>query len=274
MSTQANFQSWAKERLDEMEATLTFLDGKAGEVQAELRAKADELRTDLRATQSEFRNTVKKHAEANEAAFVAAKAKLEVDWKAFEADVAKYVDGFSKRVEQQRAAFEVQAAAQLNAWREAADKIASDGRQFAAERRAKNRRGGEAHEGRRGRGGGKAPKAKPGRSAVMVRPDGGSGRNADQLRSRQPGRPGSVQTSSLRLVPFGGDCREAVSPGSLFRRPAQTVGALRSASRAAARRGRLDAGPLQRLDVALSGSNPPVQAGGCRSGSSAAFIAR
>ncbi|MET4341586.1 ElaB/YqjD/DUF883 family membrane-anchored ribosome-binding protein [Bradyrhizobium sp. RT9b] len=137
MSTQANFQSWAKERLDEMEATLTFLEGKAGEVQAELRAKADELRTDLRAKQSEFRNTVKKHAEANEAAFVAAKAKLEVDWKAFEADVAKYVDGFSKRVEQQRAAFEVQAAAQLNAWREAADKIASDGRQFAAERRAK-----------------------------------------------------------------------------------------------------------------------------------------
>ncbi|MET4045670.1 hypothetical protein [Bradyrhizobium sp. RT6a] len=48
MSTQANFQSWAKERLDEMEATLTFLDGKAGEVQAELRVKADELRADLR----------------------------------------------------------------------------------------------------------------------------------------------------------------------------------------------------------------------------------
>ncbi|MET4119096.1 hypothetical protein ABIB85_004159 [Bradyrhizobium sp. JR1.5] len=136
MSTQANFQSWAKERLDEMEATLTFLDGKAGEVQAELRAKADELRADLRAKQSEFRITVKKHAEANEAAFVAAKGKLESDWKAFEADVAKYVDGFSKRVEQQRAAFEVQAAAQLNAWREAADKIASDGKQFAAERRA------------------------------------------------------------------------------------------------------------------------------------------
>lgn len=106
------------------------------EVQAELRAKADELRTGLRTQQIEFRNTVKKHAEANEAAFVAAKAKLEVDWKAFEADVAKYVDGFSNRVEQQRAAFEVQAAAQLNAWREVADKIASDGRQFAAERRA------------------------------------------------------------------------------------------------------------------------------------------
>jgi hypothetical protein len=135
MSTQSNFHSWANERLDEMDATLSFLEGKVGEVQADLRARADKLLAELRAKQEEFRNTVKKNVDAKEAAFTVARAKLETDWKAFEADVAKYVESFSKRIEQQQAIFKIQAAAQLKAWQEAADKLASDAKQFAAERR-------------------------------------------------------------------------------------------------------------------------------------------
>jgi hypothetical protein len=138
MSAQSNihfYLNWAKERLDEMEATLTFLEAKAGGVQAEVRGMANKVLADLRTKQREFRDTVKKNAEANEAAWVAAKAKLEADWKTFEADVTKYVESFSKHIEQQQATFKVQAAAQLNAWREAADKLASDAKEFAAERR-------------------------------------------------------------------------------------------------------------------------------------------
>jgi hypothetical protein len=118
-----------------MEATLTFLEAKAGGVPAEVRGMANKVLADLRTKQREFRDTVKKNAEANEAAWIAAKAKLEADWKSFEADVTKYVESFSKHVEQQQAAFKVQAAAQLNAWREAADKLASNAKEFAAERR-------------------------------------------------------------------------------------------------------------------------------------------
>jgi hypothetical protein len=138
MSAQSNihfYLNWAKERLDEMEATLTFLEAKAGGVQAEVRGMANKVLADLRTKQREFRDTVKKNAEANEAAWIAAKAKLEADWKTFEADVTKYVESFSKHIEQQQATFKVQAAAQLNAWREAADKLASDAKEFAAERR-------------------------------------------------------------------------------------------------------------------------------------------
>jgi hypothetical protein len=39
----------------------------------------------------------------------------------FEGEVKKYVESFSKQVEQQKATFKLQSAAQLKAWREAAD---------------------------------------------------------------------------------------------------------------------------------------------------------
>lgn len=139
MATQSNihfFVNWAKERLDEMEAVLTSLDGKVGEMQADARDKASKALADLRKSRDIFRDTMKKQAEANEAAWTSAKATLEPEWNSFEADVKKYVESFGKQVEQQQATFKLQAAAQLKAWREAADKLGSDAKQFAAERQA------------------------------------------------------------------------------------------------------------------------------------------
>src|SRR3569833_3818965 len=92
MPTQSNihfYVNWAKERLDEMEAVLTSLESKAGEVQAEARDKAGKALADLRKTRDVFRETVQKHAEANESAWISAKARLEPEWKSFEADVEK-----------------------------------------------------------------------------------------------------------------------------------------------------------------------------------------
>ncbi len=137
MQTQGNihfYVNWAKERLDEMEAVLTSLEGKTGEMQAGARDKADKALAALRASRDVFRDTIKKQTEANESAWTSAKAKLEPEWNAFEADVKKYVESFSKQVEQQQATFKLQAAAQLKAWREAADKLGGDAKQFAAGR--------------------------------------------------------------------------------------------------------------------------------------------
>ncbi|OIQ62988.1 hypothetical protein GALL_554770 [mine drainage metagenome] len=139
MATQGNihfYVNWAKERLDEMEAVLTSLEGKAGEAQADARDRADKAITGLRKIRDIFRDTVKKQAEANEAAWATAKAQLEPEWNAFEADVRKYVENFNKQVEQQQATFKLQAEAQLKAWREAADKLGNDAKQFATERQA------------------------------------------------------------------------------------------------------------------------------------------
>jgi hypothetical protein len=138
MATQSNihfYVNWAKERLDEMEAVLASLEGKMGEVQADARHRADMALTDLRKSRDAFRDTLKKQAEANEAAWTSAKAKLEPEWNSFEAEVKNYVESFSKQIEQQQATFKLQAAAQLKAWREAADKLGNDAKHFATERR-------------------------------------------------------------------------------------------------------------------------------------------
>jgi hypothetical protein len=139
MQTQSNihfYVSWAKERLDEMEAVLTSLESKIGEVQTDARDKANKALADLRKISDIFRDTVKKQTESNEAAWTSAKAKLEPEWNSFEVEVKKYVESFAKQVEQQRATFKLQSAAQLKAWREAADKLADDTKQFATGRQA------------------------------------------------------------------------------------------------------------------------------------------
>jgi hypothetical protein len=138
MTTQSNihfFVNWAKGRLDEMDATLTSLEGKVGEVQADARDKANKVLADLRKKRDDFRDTVKKQSEANEAAWISAKTKLESEWNVFEAAVKKYVESFGNQIEQQQAIFKLQSAAQLKAWREAANKLNSSAKEFAAERR-------------------------------------------------------------------------------------------------------------------------------------------
>ena len=53
----------------------------------------------------------------------------------FEVEVKRYVESFGKQIEHQQATFKLQADAQLKAWREAADKLGSDAKKFASERR-------------------------------------------------------------------------------------------------------------------------------------------
>ena len=139
MVTQSNvnfFTNWGKERLDEMEATLTSLEGRAAEVQSDLRERAAKVLADLGRQRDEFRDALKKQSGAGEAAWTQAKSKMEADWRMFEAEAGKYVESFGKQVEQQQATFKLQADAQLKAWREVADRLGSDARKFAAEHRA------------------------------------------------------------------------------------------------------------------------------------------
>lgn len=130
------YLNWAKERIDEMDATLASLEHKAGHVQADLKGKANELISDLRARRDEFQTLVTKQAEAGAAAWERTKAQLESQWNGFEAEVKMYIDMVGKQVEQQQATFKDVADAQLKAWREAADKFHGAATKLAAERRA------------------------------------------------------------------------------------------------------------------------------------------
>lgn len=136
MTTTAHFfLNWAKERIDEMDAVLSSVEGKLGEVKAEVRVKAEETAKDLRKRRDEFRNSVQKQTQAGEAAWASTKTQLEAEWTRFEAEVQTYVERFGQQINQQQATFKLQAEAQLKAWREAADKFDTAASDFARERR-------------------------------------------------------------------------------------------------------------------------------------------
>ncbi len=139
MATQTSsahfFLSWAKERIDEMDATLVSLESRSARMQAETRVKADQFIAEMKKKRNEFEGTVKKQAAAGEGAWDGAKVRLETEWKSFQVETAKYLETFGKGIEQQQAVFQSQVAAQLNAWRETADKLNAAGKEFAIERR-------------------------------------------------------------------------------------------------------------------------------------------
>lgn len=129
------YLNWAKERIDEMDAVLASLEGKAKEVQAESAAKANRLFADMRHRRDEFQETVKKQAEAGEAAFASTKAQLDSIWNGFEAEVKNYIDTFGKQIEQQQRLLQDVAQAQLRAWHGTAEKIQSAATEFKTDRR-------------------------------------------------------------------------------------------------------------------------------------------
>ena len=53
-----------------------------------------------------------------------------------EAEVEKYIESSSQKIEQQQATFKRQAEAQVKAWREAAENLRTVGKEFAAGRRS------------------------------------------------------------------------------------------------------------------------------------------
>jgi hypothetical protein len=138
MSAQSSvhfYLNWAKERLDEMDATLAVLDGQIAKMQADTRAKAQQFVAQLRARRDEFDSALKKQAQAGEAAWETAKTRLEADWKEFQGLLKEYSETVGEHIDQQRAMFESQVNAQLKAWRETADQLNVAARTFASESR-------------------------------------------------------------------------------------------------------------------------------------------
>src|SRR5689334_20676222 len=89
MATQSSmhfYLNWAKERIDEMDAILASLEANAREFQADSRAKSDELIASLHKKRDQFEESIKKQADAGEAAWLHAKNQMEGTWNGFEAE--------------------------------------------------------------------------------------------------------------------------------------------------------------------------------------------
>jgi len=117
------YLNWAKERIDEMDATLASLEAKTSQVQADAKTKGNQLITDLQKQRDEFQASVKKQIEAGDPAWQRTKTQLESQWNDFEARVDTYFEAVGERIEQQQATFRDVAAAQAKAWREAVNKL-------------------------------------------------------------------------------------------------------------------------------------------------------
>jgi hypothetical protein len=130
------YLNWTKERIDEMDAALASLEAKVGQVQADSKVKADQFIADLKKRRDEFKATAKKQAEAGEVAWQRTKTQLESQWHGFETQVKTYVETLGKQIQQQQATFQDIAAAQVKAWREAADNLHKQAAKVAAARRA------------------------------------------------------------------------------------------------------------------------------------------
>ena len=130
------YLNWTKQRIDEMDATLASLEAKAAQMKADTKVRADQVIADLKKRRDAFQAEAKTQAQAGEAAVKTSQAQLESQWKAFEAQVNSYFETVGKQIEQQQATFRDVVAAQVKAWRAAADAFHGEAGKIAAARRA------------------------------------------------------------------------------------------------------------------------------------------
>ncbi len=129
------YLNWAKERLDEMDATLAVLEDQITKIQSDIRVKAERFVTELRAKRDQFDSALKKQAQAGEATWETAKTRLDAEWMEFQHVLKEYTDTIGKHVEQQQAVFQGQVEAQLKAWRDTADQLNAAAKAFATDSR-------------------------------------------------------------------------------------------------------------------------------------------
>ncbi|MGQ7793818.1 hypothetical protein ACUN0C_15535 [Faunimonas sp. B44] len=135
-SSMHDYLNWTKERIDEMDATLAALEGKAAEVKAESQAMTEEAVAELTKQRDGFQAQARALAEAGGSALLAGKGQLEAQWRDFEARVKAYFETVGKQIGQQQATFQEIAAAQVKAWREAAETFNGEAAKLAAAKRA------------------------------------------------------------------------------------------------------------------------------------------
>lgn len=138
MSSQSiihSYLDWAKERLDEIDATLSSFQHDAAKLQVDVSVKAEKAMADMRAARDDFRRSVNEHANATKSTIASSKKKLEAQWTAFEGGVLAYLDATGRQAKEQEAAFRARADAQRKAWQESIDKLHKSAVSFAADRR-------------------------------------------------------------------------------------------------------------------------------------------
>jgi hypothetical protein len=127
----------AKERIDEMDATLADLQRHVEKLQSDGGAEARHLIAQLRSERDDFQSAVRHRLETGEETVFAAAHMLETKWNRFEAKVDELIHYFGKQVEDGSTVFRARAEAQSKAWKTSIAKLQAAAKSCTGERRSR-----------------------------------------------------------------------------------------------------------------------------------------
>jgi hypothetical protein len=127
--------AWAKQRLDEMDATLALLEKKVDAFKSDSRATAERAIADMREQREALKQVIDARREASEAEWQQTKATVESRWNAFDAAVQNWVDATRQDIAIQNEIFAARAEAQLKAWKNIIDQLEASAKASASDRR-------------------------------------------------------------------------------------------------------------------------------------------
>ncbi len=129
------FSNWAKERLDEIEATLDALQSRVHSLQDETKKQAEKTIAEMRAQQQVFQEMLKKQTEEGTANWTGLMRGLEANWASFEFLLQKYMNVTRKDAQHLQETFSARAEAQRKAWQDAIENLRGKASTFAAAHR-------------------------------------------------------------------------------------------------------------------------------------------
>jgi hypothetical protein len=130
----SEFSDWAKQRAEEIDATLKIVQQRLGALGAEAKTQAETVIAEMNAQRDVFQKAIKEQSKEGEAALAKARSALEASWATFEATVQKYMAGAHQTAEQQQALFAARADAQRKAWQQSIDAFYKQAGTFAEAR--------------------------------------------------------------------------------------------------------------------------------------------
>ena len=126
------FANWAKERLNEIDATLASIETRASTLQADAKKQTEKAVSEIRAQRQVFQEAIHKQNDESEAGWAKAKSGLEANWTSFEGSVQKYLGELRQNGEQLGVTFKARAEAQRKAWQETLNSLHTKASTFTA----------------------------------------------------------------------------------------------------------------------------------------------
>jgi len=139
MTNQSHLHSYierAKNRLDEIDASVAHFEARAQDVQADARAKADAAIAKMKANRDAYQAWVAENQEIGELVTAEARKDMEAEWARFEDNVMAYFDAAAGMYEQDKAYFQVRIEALKDAWAKTMERVKKTAKTLQASSKA------------------------------------------------------------------------------------------------------------------------------------------